>query len=389
MNATPAPSAAAHALKSAHRVVLKVGSAILTDGAAVRATWLASLGADIAAMRAAGQDVLVVTSGAIALGRADMALGSKLRLEEKQAASAAGQIALAEAWRTALGDAELKVAQVLLTLEDNDARKRYLNARATLRTLMEWGVIPLVNENDTVATSEIRYGDNDRLAAHAAQLVGADLLVILSDVDGLYTADPHSDQAARHIDALDGVTAAHEAMATGPNVQAGVGAGGMATKLAAAKIAGSGGCATIIAPGRHDQPIKSVLSGGRATLIRATGTPDTARRQWIAGRLTPAGAITIDQGAEKAVRGGASILPAGVTGVTGDFTRGDAIELRDGHDKKIGQGLSTYDADVLRTLIGKTSADIEAVLGYRRRPAVIERDDLVLSEPTSEDGRHG
>jgi len=372
------PDSAARVLAGARRVVIKVGSAILCGPGGVHAEWLAGLAADISALRCDGGEVVVVTSGAIALGRARLGLGAKLRLDEKQAASAAGQIELAQAWQAAFSAHDIKVAQVLLTLEDNEARRRYLNARATINTLLELGAIALINENDTVATSEIRYGDNDRLAAHAAQLIGADVLVILSDIDGLYTADPRIDKSARHLPAIDAVTPKIEAMAAGPNAAAGIGSGGMATKISAAKIAGASGCATIIAPGDVAHPLRAVGEGGKATLIRAGAGGETARRQWIAGRLDPAGAITIDAGAAKALSQGASLLPAGIVAITGAFSRGDAVTLIDQQGGKIGQGLSTFNASDLEKLKGKNSSQIEAVLGYRRRAAVIERSDLVL-----------
>ncbi len=376
---------AAQALKSATRLVVKVGSAILcgADGE-VNTSWLESLAADIAVCRVEARDVVVVTSGAIALGRAKLDLGGKLRLDEKQAASAAGQIALAECWQAAFAKHDIKVAQVLLTLEDNETRRRYLNARAAINTLLELGAVPLVNENDTVATSEIRYGDNDRLGAHTAQLVSADVLVILSDVDGLYTADPQSDSDARHIDVVDSVTPEIEAMAAGPNRIAGIGSGGMMTKLAAAKIAGAGGCSTVIAPGSIDHPLRAIADGGRATLIRAAATGDTARRKWIAGRLDPAGSITIDAGAVKALAEGASLLPAGVAEIEGAFARGDTVALIGPDGTKLGQGLVTFDANDLNAVKGKHSKDIERVLGYRRRPVVIERSDLALARKTGD-----
>lgn len=376
-------SAASDAAYAAKRLVIKVGSAILCEpasdeGAAVRAAWLSSLAGDIASLRENGCEVVVVTSGAIALGRRRLGLSGALRLDEKQAASAAGQAALAQAWQTAFAPHDIAIAQILLTLDDTEGRRRYLNARATLRTLLDLKALPLVNENDTIATSEIRYGDNDRLAAHVAQIIESDLLIILSDIDGLYTADPRKDKTAERLAVVDVVTPEIERMAGGVNKDAGVGSGGMASKIAAAKIAGGAGCGTIIAPGLLDHPLKAVLDGGAATLIRATTTHDGARRQWIAGRLKASGRIVIDDGAAKALQSGASLLPAGVKEVTGSFARGDAIEIVTTGGEVIGQGLSAYDAGDARKVAGAKSDQIETLLGYRRRPALVEKDDLVL-----------
>jgi len=369
-------------LRAARRIVVKVGSAILCgdgDDGTVRASWLASLADDIAQLRRAGREAVVVTSGAIALGRGRLGLArGPLKLEEKQAASAAGQIALAEAWGAAFAAHGVTVAQILLTLDDTEHRRRYLNARAAMRALLDLGAMPLVNENDAVTTEEIRYGDNDRLAAHAAQIVGADLLVILSDVDGLYTADPRRDPSAAHLPLVEAITPDIEASAAGPNLSAGVGSGGMESKLAAAKIAGGAGCAAIIAPGHGDNPLSAVLDGGKATLFRAAKTRESARRQWIAGRLKPAGTIVIDDGAAKALGAGKSLLPAGVVGVRGDFARGDAVAVENAKGEVLAQGLSAYHADEIRRIAGRRSDEIEPLLGYRRRPAVIEKNDLVL-----------
>ncbi len=379
-----ARSAASDAARAAKRLVVKVGSAILCapakeGGGAVREAWLASLAEDIAGLRDNGCEVVVVTSGAIALGRRRLGLSGALRLDEKQAASAAGQAALAQAWQTAFAPHDIAIAQILLTLDDTESRRRYLNARATFRTLLDLGALPLVNENDTIATSEIRYGDNDRLAAHAAQLVESDLLIILSDIDGLYTADPRKDSSAEHIAVVDAITPEIEAMAGGVNRDAGVGSGGMASKVAAAKIAGGAGCDTIIAPGLGDHPLKAMLDGGASTLFRASISHEGARRQWIAGRLKPSGRIVIDPGAAKALQSGASLLPAGVKEITGAFSRGDAVEIVTVDGQVIGQGLSTYDAGDARKVAGVKSDRIETLLGYRRRPALVEKDDLILT----------
>lgn len=372
-------SSAAEALRASTCVVVKVGSAILCDDdGAVRADWLASLAADVEAFCAEQREAVIVTSGAVALGRRRLGLAGALRLEEKQAASAVGQIALAEAWGAAFARHGRHVAQILLTLDDTESRRRYLNARATIRALLDLGAMPLVNENDTIATSEIRYGDNDRLAAHAAQIAGADALVILSDVDGLYTADPRRDPSAAHVPLVKAITPAIEASAAGPNLSAGVGAGGMESKVAAAKIASGNGCASIIAPGAGDAPLSTVLQGGRASLFLPSKTRESARRQWIAGRLKPAGAIMIDDGAAAALVAGKSLLPAGVVSVEGEFARGDAIAVKSGDGALLAQGLSAYHGDEVRQIAGRRSDEIEAILGFRRRPAVIEKNDLVL-----------
>ncbi len=383
---TAASVTAQTALARARRLVVKVGSAILVgDGAAPRGVWLAALADDIAALRKEGREVIVVTSGAIALGRRRLKLNGALRLDEKQAASAAGQAALVEAWQRAFAPHDIAVAQILLTLDDTEDRRRYLNARATVGTLLELGALPLVNENDTIATAEIRYGDNDRLAAHAAQIAGADLLVILSDIDGVYDADPRRTPHARHLPLVERVTPEIEAAAGGANAGAGVGppvgTGGMASKIAAAKIAGAAGAATIIAPGTDDHPLRRIADGGRASLILSGTSPGKARRQWIGGRLKPQGEIRIDAGAEKALLGGASLLPAGVSSVAGDFQRGDAVLVVAPDGTAIAQGLSAYGASEFQLIAGKRSDEIEKILGYRRRPAVIEKDDLALRKP--------
>ena len=370
---------AADALRQARRVVVKVGSALLVDASgAVNRAWLERLGDDLAALRARKTDVVIVTSGAIALGRRRLGLTGALRLEESQAASAAGQAALIDAWQAALGKHDINVAQVLLTIQDTEDRRRYLNARATLEALLRLGALPVINENDTVATSEIRYGDNDRLAAHTAQITGADLLVILSDVDGFYTSDPRTDPTAEHVPFIEAVSDDIVRRAGGANKSAGVGVGGMATKIAAAKIASANGCATLIAKGALDQPLSAVETGMRATLIAAGGTPDTARKAWIRHRLAPAGKITIDEGARDALKRGASLLAAGVTSVAGDFARGDAISILCNGDV-IGQGISALDAADLTRVKGLQSEAVDEILGVRRRAAVIDRNDLVLA----------
>jgi glutamate 5-kinase len=365
------------ALASARLVVVKVGSSLLVDAAsgAVDGAWLASLAADLGRLRARGQKLLVVSSGAVALGRRRLGLKRRaLTLPEKQAAAAAGQSLLMRAWEDALAPAGLTAAQVLLTPDDTEVRRRYLNARATLETLLELGVTPVVNENDTVATEEIRYGDNDRLAARVAQMVGADLLVLLSDVDGLYTADPRRDPAATHIPVVEALTPEIEAMAGGAHV----GSGGMATKLAAARIAAAAGCSTLVTLGARPSPLQAVDDGARHTLFAAAATPAAAYKAWIAGSLAPQGWLTVDDGAAKALRSGKSLLAAGVTAVEGVFGKGDAVVVRDQAGREVARGLARYDAaDALR-IVGLKSDAIEGALGYSAGP-LIHADDLALA----------
>jgi glutamate 5-kinase len=372
-------STARNALVSSRRLVVKVGSAILCDpGGAVRERWLAALADDIMELRATGREVVVVTSGAIALGRNRLKLSGALRLDEKQAASAAGQTLLAAAWQRAFYRPGVNVAQILLTLDDTENRRRYLNARATFSTLLELGALPLVNENDTIATAEIRYGDNDRLAAHAAQIIGADLLVILSDIDGVYDSDPRKNASAKHFPLIEKVTVEIERAAAGPNMSAGVGSGGMMSKIAAAKIAGAAGCATVIAAGTGEHPLGAIHAGASATLILPQQSRESARRLWISGRLKPLGVIYVDSGAAKALLGGASLLPAGVIRVEGDFQRGDPVTIANSDGVTLGQGLSAFGSMEIVALAGKKSDEIEKAIGYKRRPAVIEKNDLVL-----------
>lgn len=373
------PSSAREALAAARRLVVKVGSAILTDDVGgVREQWLASLCDDLADLRGKNRDVVVVTSGAIALGRKRLGLKGALRLDEKQAASAAGQAALVAAWQRAFDRHDVAVAQILLTLEDTENRRRYLNARATFSTLLDIGALPLVNENDTIATAEIRYGDNDRLAAHAAQIIGADLLIILSDIDGVYDSDPRRNANAAHLPLIEKISGDIERAAAGPNAASGVGSGGMASKIAAARIAGACGCATIIAAGSGANPIKAISENARATLIQPQQSRERARRQWIAGRLKPLGEIVVDAGAAQALLSGSSLLPAGVLKVRGDFQRGDAVTIVAADGGVVGQGLSAFSSLEIAAIAGRKSDEIESVLGYRRRPAIVEKNDLVL-----------
>ncbi len=370
-------------LAASKRIVIKVGSALLVDwetGAVDRA-WLASLAKDVARLRAQGRQVLIVSSGSIALGRRRLGLPAKggLELAEKQAAAAAGQSVLMRAWEEALEPHGVVAAQVLLTRDDTETRRRWLNARATVDTLLKLGAVPVVNENDTVATEEIRYGDNDRLAARVAQMIGADLLILLSDVDGLYTADPRRDPSAQHIPRVDAFTPDLDAMAGGANATEGVGTGGMATKLAAARIAHGAGCATLITLGRRDSagPLEAVDAGARATLFAAHATPAAAYKQWIAGSLAPQGVLVVDAGAAAALKAGKSLLPAGVMAVEGRFGKGDAVSVRGpaGHD--LARGLTAYGSHDAHAIKGLRSDAIETALGYRGPPALIHRDDMV------------
>jgi glutamate 5-kinase len=363
--------------QTARRIVVKTGSALIADGGAARTEWLARLASDIADLRARGKQVILVSSGAVALGRVDLGSPSPARLEQKQAAAAIGQPRLMSAMAGAFSPHGITVGQALLTLSDTEIRRRWLNARATLDTLLDAGIVPVINENDTVATDEIRYGDNDRLAARVAQMMGADLLVLLSDIDGLYTADPNSDPSATHIPVLTSLSAEHDAMATGANQTAGMGSGGMVTKLAAARIAHAAGCSTIITRGNRDQPLRAIEDGALATLIVADITPARAREAWLMGHLKPEGTIRVDAGAAKALHGGASLLAVGVTGVDGVFERGAAVAVRHDGGDVIAKGVTSYGSTEILRIVGLQSEDVEAVLGYRGRPAVIHRDDMV------------
>lgn len=372
-------------LRNARRVVVKIGSALLVDqsSGALNRALLETLVADLAAMRTRGQDVLVVSSGAIALGRRLLGLpAGALRLEQAQAAAAVGQIRLAHAYQEAFRPHGITTAQILLTLWDTEERRRYLNARSTIGTLLKLGAVPVVNENDTVATAEIRYGDNDRLAARVAQMMAADVLVLLSDVDGLYTADPVRDASAQHVSEVRALTPEIEAMAApAPSKAEGrLGSGGMATKLAAARIALNAGCHMVIASGRVPHPVRAIENGARCTWFVASASPRAARKQWIAGSLKPQGALILDGGAVRALFEGRSLLPAGVTDVRGTFERGDAVLLLDPAGREIGRGLCAYSSTDAHAIKGHKSREIEAILGYRGRDEMVQRDDLVLSE---------
>jgi len=370
----------ARRLTGAKRIVVKIGSALLVDAKQGRVNrhWLETLASDVARLRRRGQEVILVSSGAVALGRRGLGLAAgRLRLEEKQAAAAVGQIRLAHAWKEVLDAHELSVAQLLLTFGDTEERNRYLNARSTLDTLLALGAIPLINENDTVATAELRYGDNDRLAARVAQMISADCVVLLSDVDGLHTGDPGRDPGARFIPEVTAITRAIEDMAGGSG--SAVGSGGMATKVVAAKIAVSAGCHLCIASGHRDHPLRAIEDGQRATWFVASTTPLAVRKQWIAGALKPLGGFVVDAGAAGALERGKSLLPAGVTAVQGEFGRGDAVRVIDADGRELARGLSAYSSVDAARILGRRSGEIEALLGYRGRDEMIHRDDLVMT----------
>jgi glutamate 5-kinase len=372
--------ARARRLREARRLVVKVGSALLVDGRSGRLNraWLDSLADDLARAHGRGQQVIVVSSGAIAMGRRHLGLpAGRLKLEESQAAAAVGQIRLAHAWQGILEERGIATAQVLLTLDDTEERRRYLNARSTLDTLLGLGAVPVINENDTVATAEIRYGDNDRLAARVAQMASAECLVLLSDIDGLYTADPGRDPEAKFIPEVREISSEIEAMATGPT--SGVGSGGMTTKVAAARIAVGAGCSLCIASGRRTNPLKAVEEGARCTwFVPGRGsTPLKVRKQWIAGTLKPTGRITVDAGCAAALKRGKSLLPAGVVRLAGAFERGDTVSVFDPDGREIARGLVAYSAADAERIRGRKSCEIEALLGYRGREELIHRDDLV------------
>jgi glutamate 5-kinase len=363
-------------LLEAKLLVVKVGSALVVNGAVPRTAWLRALAEDVAAARARGTACILVSSGAIALARPVLGLAQpRLRLEEKQAAAAVGQIRLAQAWTEALALQGLTAAQLLLTLEDSEDRRRYLNARATLTTLLNLGCVPVINENDSVATAEIRFGDNDRLAARVAAMVQADQLVLLSDIDGLYTADPRHDPLAEHLPVVAALTPEIEAMGGEP--PPGYSSGGMRTKLAAARIATGAGCAMAIARGTAAHPLAALASGARCTWFLPAPEGRSARKRWIAGGLMPAGRLRVDAGAARALAAGSSLLPAGVRGVEGDFVRGDLV-LVEGPLGVLGRGLVAYAAEDARRIAGSRSEAIESVLGWRGRDEIVHRDDLVL-----------
>nr|WP_235830140.1 glutamate 5-kinase [Algihabitans albus] len=380
MTELPRDAAGGPSLEQARRLVVKIGSALLVDQTSgeIRRDWLAALAEDLVALRRRGCEVLVVSSGAIAVGRPALGLArGKLKLEQQQAAAATGQILLAHAYQAALQPHGVTVSQVLLTLADTEERRRHLNARATLTTLLRLKAMPVINENDTVATSEIRFGDNDRLGARVAAMINADTLVLLSDIDGLYSGDPRRDSGAEHLPQVERITPEIEAMAGA--APAGYSSGGMITKLAAAKVAVDAGCRMAIASGRVLHPLRALAEGARCTWFLTQMSPRAARKQWIAGTLQPAGSVTVDAGALAALQAGKSLLPAGVTAVEGRFQRGDAVLVVGPDGEEVARGLSAYDAEAARRIAGQKSGDIETLLGYRGREELIHRDDLVVT----------
>lgn len=377
---SPTPSCA-EVLDGARRIVIKAGSSLVAgaDGGAARCDWMASLAQDITALRQAGRCVVLVSSGAVALGRKALGFADKpLGLEQKQAAAAVGQPVLAAAWQSAFAPMGVVTAQALLTLDDTEQRRRWLNSRATLEALLAQGALPIVNENDTVATDEIRYGDNDRLAARVAQMSGADVLVLLSDVDGLWSADPARDDAAQPVPFVQDITDGIMAMADGPSPLSGLGSGGMVTKLEAARMAARAGCAVILASGVCAHPLAALREGERATLFAPAVSRADARKSWIAGTIKPAGAVHIDDGAARALGKGASLLPAGMVRCSGDFARGDVLSIVDARGRELARGLASYSAAEAVRICGLRSQDVRARLGHSARAAMIHRDDMVL-----------
>ena len=366
------------ALNDLRRLIIKIGSSLLIDtDNRLNRNWLDDLAKDIAALRDRGHQVLIVSSGAVGIGSHVLGINlRRARLEELQAAAAAGQVQLVHAYQEALGKYDIKAAQVLLTPADTEVRRRFLNARGTLEKLLEHDVVPVINENDTVATDELRYGDNDRLAARVAQTVMADGLILLSDVDGFYSADPRANKGAEYLPSVDTITEEHFAMAAGTGSD--VGSGGMKTKLQAARIATHAGCATIIASGAMEQPLHALFSGGKHTIFHAGASPAAARKQWLAGVLEVRGELRIDAGAANALAEGSSLLPVGMVEVVGNFRRGDAVTLVGATGTELGRGLAAYASDEAAAIKGCRSEQIESILGYRGRSVMVHRDDMVL-----------
>ena len=366
-------------IAEAKRIVVKIGSVLLVDdnSGTLHNAWLNSLGKDVAALRDRGHEVILVSSGAIALGRRYLGLKpGELKLEEKQAAAAVGMVRLAQSYQETLNQFDLSVAQILLTLDDSENRRRYLNARSTIMTLLRVGVVPLINENDTIATDEIRFGDNDRLAARVASMVSADLLILLSNINGLYTADPAQDKTAKLVPTVTEITHEIEAMAS--NTVTSDSSGGMPTKLAAAKQCLGAGCRMIICEGRGMFPLKSLENGGDCTWFIPSGNPQTARKRWISGSLQSLGSVIVDDGAVAALERGRSLLPAGILRIEGTFQRGDAITIMKKDGSEFGRGLIAYSSKDATQIIGHKTGEIEDLLGYRGRDEIIHRDDLVI-----------
>jgi len=380
------PSMARPSLKNFRRIVVKVGSSLLVDSTAgeVRTRWLSALAADIAKLHEGGRELLVVSSGSIALGRSRLKLPrGPLKLEESQAAAAVGQIALARIWSEMLGTHGIGTGQILVTLQDTEERRRYLNARSTIAKLLEWRAVPVINENDTVATNEIRYGDNDRLAARVATMASADLLILLSDIDGLYDAPPTDNPTAKLIPIVESVTSEIEAMAGAAGSE--LSRGGMRTKIEAARIATTAGTHMLIASGKIEHPLRAIADGERCTWFLTPANPVTARKRWIACSLEPKGTLTIDAGAVSALRAGKSLLPAGVIRVDGQFARGDAVVVRGPDTDEIGRALVAYDAEDAEKIKGRSSPDLMVILGVSGRAEIIHRDDLVVGGPRHSD----
>lgn len=362
------------------RIIIKIGSALLIDKGCgqLRENWLSSIARDVLFLRNKGYQVILVSSGSIALGRNMLGLEMSKKLEENQAAAAVGQIELAAAWKNSLARHNIKVAQILLTYGDTEQRRRYLNARNSINRLLDLGVVPVINENDTVATDEVRYGDNDRLAARVASMCEADCLFLLSDIDGLYSADPNQNPSARLIHDIRDITPEIEGMAGKP-VSTGFGSGGMITKIAAAKIATASGCHMVICNGTENSPIEKYYQSGRGSWFHASGNPLIAKKKWIGASLDICGQVIVDDGAAKALKSGKSLLPAGIIRVEGDFGRGDNIRIIDMEETPLGQGLTAYSADDSRKLMGHRSHEIEQLLGYSGREEIIHRNDLVIN----------
>lgn len=364
-------------LSKAKRIVIKIGSSLIAESARVRAAWLSAMAADIAALHASGKQVILVSSGAVALGRPQVGLSDgRLSLDEKQAAAAAGQPLLIQAWSHAFSKHDIHVAQLLLTLDDSEDRRRYLNARATFTTLLAHKLIPIVNENDSVATAELKFGDNDRLAARVAVMLGANVLVLFSDIDGLYEQNPRTHKNAKHVPIVASITPAIMAMAGG--AASALSNGGMQTKLEAAQLATASGCHMVIANGEAKHALTNLVQGGRATWFAAATKPQLARKDWIASSIEVRGSVTVDAGAMRALSSGKSLLPAGVSGVDGTFKRGDMIAVKGPSGEVLGKGITAYSAAETKKICGKKSDAIEAILGYAHRATLIHRDDLAI-----------
>ena len=364
-------------IADAKRIVIKLGSSLVADGAAPRSAWLASVATDIAALHGQGKDIILVSSGAVALGRPHVGLGSEaLSLEEKQAAASAGQPLLMQAWQAAFAAYGIKVAQLLLTIDDSEQRRRYLNARGTFTTLLKHRLIPIVNENDTVATAELKFGDNDRLAARVAVMASADLLILFSDIDGLYSADPRKDKGAQHFARIDALTP--EIMAMGGGAASGLSSGGMRTKLDAAQMALAAGCHMAIARGEASHPLRALAEGGKASWFVASVKPQVARKHWIASTVAPRGAVVVDDGAAAALQGNKSLLPAGVKQVLGSFERGDTIAVKNLAGAVLAHGITAYGSDEAARIAGQKTDAIAVILGYEGRDTLIHRDDLAM-----------